>query len=405
MFNIPAGAGYGSTTITSTFSPGATGLTASARNLLSAQTQLTSAGSVPAEVSLQRTSQAVPANGGTFPAIEVSLESDIGQPAIAPTNIPVFIESSQGGVAQVPSLVVIPQGRVSVVVNVTTSSVPGTTNITAYTTVFGSESPTSWSLVTSVSPSPSTIAAYLDAPTSLLIEGNEPSLYVQLQDAAGTPARAAAATVVQVVSSNSGVINSTLEATIQQGADYVVIPLSVVGVGTAVLTVTSPGLATAPVTLTATPIPVSIQATASPSTILVGGDVALSVSVSLDGQGVQGAQITWTGSGGTIVDASTSTNSGGQGAATFASSTAGGWVENVTVYQSALGHYSALVDVIVNPPPPATTTEIASPGLSTYVPYAVVALVALGIVVLLALIVRSRRTLEELDIDTAEGPA
>ena len=297
-FNIAAGANFGSTEITSTFLAGSTTLTASAQNLLSAQTSLSSAGAVAAKVAIQVISQDVPADGGTYPALELTLENALGQPAIAPSNVPVFVQSSMSDVAMVSPVAVIPQGSVSTVANVTTTRLAGSTNITAYSTSLGQGTPLSWVLLNTVLPAPSQLVAYLDTPSVIMTASNRASLVVQLQNSAGNPSRARSPTDINVLSSDLSVINATFTTTLQSGADYATIPLSPAGTGTTVLTVMSPGLSTASVTLSVAPLAISVQATATPSHVLVGGGILLGVKATFDGLGLQGAQVSWTQAGG-----------------------------------------------------------------------------------------------------------
>ena len=401
-FSIAKGTNFGSTKITSTFLVGSTTLTASAHNLLPVQTSLSTVGAVPAKVIVQVISQDVPADGGTYPALKLTLENALGQPAIAPANVPVFVQSSMTDVAQVSAIAVIPQGSVSAVVNVTTTELSGTTNITTYSTSFGQGTPLSWTLLGTVLPAPSQLGAYLDSPSVIMMPSNRPALVVQLQDGSGNPSRANSPTDIQVISSVASVINTTAFATLQSGADFVAIPLDPLGTGTTVLTVMSPGLSTASVTLKVTPLAMSVQVTATPTHVIIGGTIYLEAEVTFDGLGLQGAQVSWTQSGGTINALSTTTDSNGQASATFLSSQVGGWTERVSITQSALGEFGAAVSVIVNPVPQTTTTHSTSSGITGYVPLAVAVLVAAGLVLVFLLVRRSRRSLEAFDYEDTE---
>ena len=400
-FGIAAGAGFGSITITSTFLAGSTALTASAPNLLPAQTSLSAAGAVPAKVVVKVISQDVPADGGAYAALKLTLEDALGEPAIAPSDVPVFVQSSRSDIAQLNSVVVIPQGDVSVVADVTTTKLAGTTNITAYSSSFGSGTPVSWTLLGTVLPAPSQVGAYLYTPSVIMTPSNTPSLIVQLQDGAGNPSRASRPTGIQVISSDASVINTTTVTTVNSGADFVAIPLDPVGTGATVLTVTSPGLSTASVTLNVVPLPISVKATATPSNTIVGGEIFLSVGAALDGKGLQGAQVTWTSAGGTIAGASATTDSGGAATASFTANQVGGWTEYVKIIHPVLGTFYASVSVVINPPPKVTTTQPSPFGLTGYVSLTVVALVVLGVVLIFLFIRRNRRSLEVFDYEEA----
>ncbi len=404
-FSIPAGAGYGWTTITSTYLAGPTMLTASAHNLLSAQQALTSAGAVATKVVVQAISQDVPANGGTYPALKVSLIDDLGEPAIAPSEVPVFLTSGSPEVAQVADIVIIPQGSTSAVVNVTTTQVPGSSNITAYSSSLGSAYTPTWVELSTTQPSPAKLAAYLQSSSALLIGDNSPAIVVQLENAGGLPARASTPVTVGVVSSNSYVVNVSTSVTVPAGEDFVVVPLAVDSTGTATLSVTAEGLTSSSATLTVTAVPLSVTATATPSSIMVGGGVFLQVTATLDGEGIAGASVLWTPAGGSLLAPGNSTDSSGQATATLLTSKVGSWTEDVAVIQPAIGEFIASVTVTVTPPPSTTSTHSGPTGAAADVPYVVVVLVVLGVVLLLVLVIRSRRALERLDFEEpAETP-
>jgi len=394
------------TTIMSTFVPGSTSLTASAQNRVHAVSQLTTTGPVPSKLVVAPLFSAsggpsqLPADGGQHPALEVALEDSSGNPVPAPSpnGIQVFVNSSRPGTLQVYSPVVIPPGRSGVLLNATTTPLAGSSNVTASVSCFpqtpcpipGLKLSTS-SIVTTVTPAPSQLAAILQ-PSSLLLSPvrEDARLFVQLQDANGNPARARADTPITVTFSNDQVLNTSINVVIPQGADYVSVPLRPLAAGTTLVTVLSLGLATGSAQFTVLPSPFTAQLLASSLTILTNQTATLTLTVSLDGQGLQGVRVSWIAKNGNISPGVSSTGPNGQTSAVFAPSSAGLGKVFAIVTSPAIGTDNLTsVIYVVQAQPPKTVTLLQK--ILTF-PYLLIPVAVAVIVLVLSLLLIRRRT-------------
>ena len=68
---------------------------------MSVQTNLATYGPVPSQVVVSAISTPLPADGASHPALELSLEDAFGSPAIAASDIPVNLSSSQSDIVSV----------------------------------------------------------------------------------------------------------------------------------------------------------------------------------------------------------------------------------------------------------------------------------------------------------------
>ena len=222
--SIPSGSSYAVATFSSTYFVGSTSITASAQNLISASTTVSSYGPIPSKVVVQAIPSRLPADGGEYPALEVMLEDSNGLPAVAPVSVPVQLASSSPGIATVNSTVVIAPGQSYALTDVETTISPGTASIAAVSSGFQSSS----TAISTTSPAPSQLGVYV-APASgiqALGRGGDGILAVQLQDSASSPARARQDTQVVVTSSNSSMIARPIQIEIPAGADYALMVLS-----------------------------------------------------------------------------------------------------------------------------------------------------------------------------------
>jgi len=311
-FAIPEGRNWASVTFTSTFQVGTTELTASAQNVLPIQTPLATYGSVPSQVVVSAISSTLPADGASHPALELSLEDAFGSPAIAATDINVNISSSQSDIASVGNAV-IPGGETFAIVNVTAGILQGKANVTALVSSFTSGYASSSVSLSTVIPAPSALSAIApNADTVMFTPSTSnqlPLLAVQLQDAAGNPARARAPMNITITSSNSTVISKVLTAVIGVGQDYASFPLAAKVPGRTTLTLSTPGLSTASIPITFLSYPNVETITGGPAKIFTNQSAVVSVNIELDGSPVVGAPVYWkASSGGLVVSAPASSN-------------------------------------------------------------------------------------------------
>jgi hypothetical protein len=312
-FAIPQGENWASVTFTSTYQVGVTELTASAQNFLSVQTSLGTYGPVPSQVVVSAISTPLPADGATHPALELSLEDAFGSPAVAASDIPVSLSSSQAEVVSVADAV-IPAGQAFAIVNVTAGILQGTANVTALVSSFTAGYASSSVNLSTVIPAPSSLSASApDADIVMFTPASAhqfPILAVQLQDSKNNPARARAPMNITVTSSNSTVISKVSTAVIPVGQDYASFPLAANVPGETTLTVSTPGLATASILITFLASPNVDTITGGPATIFTTQSSIISVSVALEGSPLEGAPVYWNASsGGLIISTPPSSNS------------------------------------------------------------------------------------------------
>jgi len=312
-FAIPQGQNWASVTFTTTYQVGSTVLTASAQNILPIQTSLATYGAVPSQVVISAISTPLPADGATHPALELSLEDAFGSPAVAASDIPVSLSSSQGGIVSVADSV-IPAGQTFAVVNVTSGILQGTANVTALVSSFTSGYASSSTKLSTVIPAPSAIVATIPDGNTILFSRNtinELSLMaVQLKDSANNPARARATMNITITSSNSTVISKILTVGIGVGQDYVAIPLAAKVPGKTTLTLSAPGLSTTSIPVTFLSYPSVETIAGGPAAIFTNQTAVISVNLALDGAPFAGAPVDWkVSSGGLVIGTPHPTNS------------------------------------------------------------------------------------------------
>jgi len=272
--------------------------------MLSDQTPLETYGAVPSQVIVTAISTPLPADGTTHPALELSLEDAQGSPAIAASDIPVGLSTSQDQIVSVTDAV-IPAGQTFAVVNVTAGILQGTANVTALVSSFTSGYASSSVDLSTVIPAPSAISAY--APNGNVIVFSPttsrqlPLMAVQLLDATGNPARARAPMNITVTSSNSTVISKVFTALIGVGQDYASIPLEAKAPGVTTLTLSTPGLSTASLIVNFLAYPGQETLTGGPASIFMNETAVVSVNVALDGSPVAGTVVDWKASSGGLV--------------------------------------------------------------------------------------------------------
>ncbi|MDA4118264.1 MAG: hypothetical protein OK455_07965 [Thaumarchaeota archaeon] len=87
--------------------------------------------SVPVALSVISTPPKLPADGGDYSSVVISMQDATKLPSIALTDTLVFLTSSQSNVGSLPPSALIPAGQAYATVNFTTTTTPGMTTITA----------------------------------------------------------------------------------------------------------------------------------------------------------------------------------------------------------------------------------------------------------------------------------
>ncbi len=403
--NIPAGSTYAVASFASTFFVGSTSITALAQNLQSATATMSSYGPIPAKVVVQALPSNLPADGGSYSALEVMVEDANGLPAVAPVGIPVQLASSSTNIAMVNSTVVIAAGQSYLLTDVETTISPGTANITATSSGF----PSSSTGFTTTSPAPSQLGFYI-APSSgiqSLGRGGDAVIAVQLQDSTSSPARARQDTQIVVTSSNSSVISKPIQLDIPAGADYASALLNTTSPGSSVLTASTSGLASATASFTELSVPVSITLTSSVPVIAIGGVASLQLQLQVMGSPLAGANVTFQATSGEVSPATGVTDSSGQLSSTFIGQQNGVSTITATVSDPLIGNGTAGTNVLITLPGAAgagTTTHGGLGLLGTLLPVVLVVVVIAIIAFGVRRIVKGRRaTAEEVEEKGAEG--
>jgi len=146
----------------------------------------------------------LPADGGAYPAVIISLVDSTNLPTAAYGNITVFLTSSQSNIASVPDNVTINSGQEYAIANVVTTSTPGSAMITAQSQGLSAPAPAP---VTTVTPSgfPAKILVFT-SPSVFLPRADSGVVRVEVVDEAGQPSKAINPVPVSLSSSNASIV-------------------------------------------------------------------------------------------------------------------------------------------------------------------------------------------------------
>lgn len=343
---INGGSSYAVAWFKTTYAEGTTSITASAQNMVSSIAQLSTYAPTPAEISISMTPALLPADAGSYRALLISLLTAQGQPAVAPVPIPVQLFSSNTNVTTLNSSVVIPVGSSSVLTWVDTSSTAGTAVITALASNYGYAS----TQITTIIPGPTKLAVYT-APSSSLT-GSLGGVYVavQVQDSSGNPAQVRFPSEISMFSTGTPVLSKPLEFTLAQAGDSVWVTLYSNTTGQSTLSVTSTGLEPAYANTVFSQNPLEYTITLSSVLAQPGQAVGATFSVSLNGVGIPGVNVSWTATDATVSSSSDSTNSNGVAYATIVPSKLGSASVTATGSIHILGEFNATAYLAVSPP-------------------------------------------------------
>ena len=305
---------YATGTFATSSNPGQAVISASSTNYTSGYalvTEVKSQSSPPDKLVLRLVPGTLPTDGLTYEALQVGLANKTGGPAVSTSDTIVQLFSSSPGVVSVSPFVMIPAGNISVLANLTSSSLQGNSIITASSSSLLPDNIT----VGTVIPAPSKLQAYLAPPSTFAsASGNRPILVVQLQDSNGNPARARVTTNITVTSTNSSMIAGPLSLSVSKGQDFVSTLLNVTGSGQSVLTASAQDLSSSEVTFTLAKSPLVDQLSANlPSGVLYSNEsLQIGLSLRFLGADVKGAKITWDVTGGSVSSLVGTTDASGQ---------------------------------------------------------------------------------------------
>lgn len=347
----------------------------------------------------------LPADSGNYSSVMVSLLDARNSPTLSLSDVVVYLSSSNETVVSVPPTATLLAGHSFLQVGLNTTKLPGSATITVASpglasafvnvrTMKPAGAPTSLSLL--VAPSRSIRA----------LGGADDVFAIQLQNAGGTPAVSGDDTYVVVTSSNSSLVNRTIDTTIPAGADVVYGRFSVGASGTATLDALSSGLETGSAQFSVESTPRSVVITATPSQISAGDVAYLQFSVEVLGMPVSGANLTLSASLGDIVPATLITGASGQATAKYISGSAGPATVTAVASTHSFGIFSGSTTLMVAASTTSTGSSGEVPMLESYVPVVVVAVVVvLGFLVVRNTLKKRRGTVDEdLDPETQATP-
>ncbi len=348
VVNIYEGQSFGVGNASTTYLVGSAQITAVAYcNCLNPATStLTSYGQAPYSLQAETTPPDLPANGQSFDDVAVQIVSQQGRPAAAAGNLVVNFSSSSPNIAGVKGSVTLEKGQNSILVPIETSSIPGTATLT----VFAQDLASATIKVTTTVPGASGTALTF-APQPGIGLTNDGIGAVQLVDGSGEPVTARADVGVTLTASNLTVLSSPLNLTVPAGSSFVTFPLQLKSPGTATFTATSQGLlpSSAQAEVEAAPFrSVIVAPSSSSSGPKQGAAVTLTVVVSLQGQPVQGAEVSWSSSIGSVSPQSEQTGSNGEAQASFVSQTAGKAIVYAEVSYEGAGSFTSSLALTVS---------------------------------------------------------
>ena len=392
--------GYG--TLRTTGAPGVVSITASAQGLVSATAFVTVVGSAQAPLHLLLSAPpTLPADGGSYNSVTVSLLDNASRPAPAKSPVAVLLTSSRPDIASIQQTVSIPANSSFATVTLDTGSASGSAFITASAVNFTSDT----IVLNTVDIPPTKLGMYLSDSVGLVSPAaGSLDFVIQLQDAKGVPAEARSPANIIVSFSNTSLLSSPIALTIPRGTDlaYGSVPLPRGTEGT--FTAISNGLYSTSVAFEAQRLSVAASMGPSSSTIHSNQTATVYFSLRFQGRPVAGAALTWTATDGTIVSGSAVTDSSGSASAVFAPAGLGPALVSVTASSPAIGSVNSSTPIVVLAYPPKATPSLLTQILSPLYLGAIIAAVAVVIVALVLVRRRRKETVEDEDTFNM-GPA
>jgi hypothetical protein len=238
----------------------------------------------PAKIvlSLQARPPVLPADGGTYGALVLEFVNETsGMPYIPQTNETIFLSSSNNQTGTVPQSINFPAGSSFVVVQFTTTTLAGSTVVTALCQGFPSASQTVTTEI--VGGIPTALNVYMSPsqlPPNAKLSGN---VVVQVVDSFGNPIKLASSLVVTLSSSNSQYGNVPPTLTIPAHSSFAVTSFTPTYLaGQTTITASAPGLATGQAIMTTTgPIARRLVLSAAPNKILANSTETTTLSIQL----------------------------------------------------------------------------------------------------------------------------
>jgi hypothetical protein len=212
--------------------------------------------------------------------------------------------------------------------------------------------------------------------------GSYDALLVQLQNAAGVPARARRDISLFLTSVRPELGFTTREVTLPEGSTFVLAAFRTTAAnGSTTVSVAATGYSRASVDLQTVTFPLDLSLTSASNALLVGGQVGLSVAVSSLGHPVPSAELQWTASLGSVA-APPVTDAAGVAQGTYSSDRPGTASIAVEAQKPGFAQAVGSLALVVSPTVPSTATSPFSQPLFLTALGGVVALAAgIGVIV------------------------
>jgi len=283
---VPAGSTYAVAQFNSTYTPGSTTITAAASGYMTVQASITTVGPVPSKLAVYSFPPAVPADGGSYPAIIVQLQDPNGIPAKAPIgDVNVTLSSSNTVAGTVDPFVVIEGGTTYAVATFNTTNTPASAVITAQSSGYSSGQATI--TTQQIGGQPTNLMVYVGPPTVPADGVTYDQVAVQLQDSSGTLAQASSDVAVTLSSSNTAVGTVEPNITINYTQVYALAEFySTYSSGTTIITAAATNYTSSQGSLTTVgPVPSKLAVYCVPSSLPADGQAYDAIVVQLQDSG------------------------------------------------------------------------------------------------------------------------
>ena len=214
---IPSGKSYVATNITSTFLPGTAAITTQSVGLSSTTSSLISFGLRPNALNIQFSPDMLFSDGHSYGSIFVSLvDLTTGEPARAPVDTLVSLESNSSLPGVVQDTLMIPAGLTYARASISTSGLPGPELITATTGNYTSASGT----IQLIAPAAKKLGLFA-SPSSIVADNKAYSnLVVELEDLQGNPQKTDVPVVIQLDTPSAQFGSVTSNVTVPTGMTF-----------------------------------------------------------------------------------------------------------------------------------------------------------------------------------------
>jgi hypothetical protein len=389
---IAAGRTYAVASFKTTYTAGATNITATALGYASASRTIYTVSPAPTHLAVYTAPSTLQAIAGAYESIIVQLQDASGVPSKARSDITIMLSSSALNVGSVDEKVVLKAGSTYVKARFYTTGVAGETTITATQSGFTKGSATIKTVLL-----PIALELYTQPPLAsgrVTVRVFQPVLVQAYVKCFGKPLEGAA--VLWDVAKPQLLNESRL--TDQRGYASAVFLPAVDGNITLTVSVSKSGYTTVTksVAFEVKPLAMKASLNAEKSGVEVGEPITLVVTVASDVGAVEGASLTWSTNLGSLAQTSSSTDREGKGRAVFFSNTPGSAEIRVDVKKEGYTSTQASLKINVMAPQQPAPTPSESPPLTLWASVAAVVAVIIGALVF----IRRRRVAPKVEEET-----